>query len=74
MIGPLGFFETSVRITTALCVITLKSVVLIYYAAETRSHAGDRNLVQLCGNCLRFYWDCAKKQCDGQCTLPELYS
>jgi len=71
--GPIGCPETSLMITTALCVITQKSVVLIYFVAEFRSNAGDRNLVPRCGNRLRFYWDSAEKPCDGQCILPELY-
>jgi hypothetical protein len=73
-IGPMGCSEKPVKTTTALCVMTLKSVVFIYFAADDRSYAGGRNLFPLCGNCLRFYWVSAEKPVNGQYILSELYS
>jgi len=71
--GPMGCPEKSVKITTAICVITLKIVVLIYCAVDNRSQAGERKFVPLCGNFLGFFWDSAEKPCDGQYIFPELY-
>ena len=36
--GPIGFPETSARITTICCVITPKRAVLVYFAVEASNH------------------------------------